>query len=148
LPAWPEPMQNSRHEYALLGATYAVLACLGVMLGVIGAFLVPAGIVGGFLGLSTLVAGAGNLFAGSLGGFGTGSRGGAIAPLVGWFLAVGVLSTFSPGGDVVIPGGLPNDPGVVHAGVTFMLTGLVASIVTIVLTSRYTGRANPPKSLP
>jgi hypothetical protein len=117
------------------------------MLGTVGAFLVPAGVVGGFIGLSTLVAVPGNLFASTLGAFGTRTTAGAVAPAVGWFVAVGVLSTLSPGGDVVIPGGLPNDPGVVHAGVTFMLTGLVASIVTIVLSSRFTGHPNPPKSL-
>ena len=55
--------------------------------------------------------------------------------------------TFSPGGDVVIPGGLPNDPGVVHAGLTFMATGLIRSLATIVLTSRFTGRVISPKSL-
>jgi hypothetical protein len=126
---------------------YAVLAGLGVMLGTVGCFLVPDGIVGGFLGLSTLVAVAGNLFVGVLGAAGIGSRAGAIAPFAGWFIAVGGFSSFSPGGDVVIPGSLPADPGVVHAGLTFMLTGLLASIVTIVLTSRYTERTNPPKSL-
>ena len=129
-------------------ASYAVLAALGLMLGTLGAFLVPAGIVGGFIGLSALVAVAGNLFTGALGGWGTQSVGGAIAPFAGWFVAVGVLTTVSPGGDVVIPGALPNDPGVVHAGLTFMLGGLMASVVTIVLTSRFTARGISPKSLP
>lgn len=132
----------------MLGATYVVLAGLGVLLGTIGAFLVPDGIVGGFLSLATLVAVVGNLFVGLLGVSATASTGGAYATFVGWFVAVGAFVTLSPGGDVVIPGGLPNDPGVVHAGATFMIAGLVASIVTIVLSSRYTARMNPPKSLP
>ena len=141
-------MSTSRFGYALLGVSYLALAALGVMLGTIGSFLVPAGIVAGFLGVSTLVAVAGNLVAGLLGGIGTASVGGAIVPFAGWFAVLFVLNAYSPGGDVVIPGGLPNDPGVVHAGVTFMLTGLVTSIITIVITSRYTARANRPKSLP
>ncbi|HEX3706300.1 MAG TPA: hypothetical protein VHV76_06685 [Mycobacteriales bacterium] len=135
-------------DNALRFATYALFAGFGILLGTIGAFLVPDGIVGGFLSLATLVAVAGNVFVGLLGLSATGSAGGAFAALAGWFVAVGAFATFSPGGDVVIPGGLANDPGVVHAGVTFMIAGLVGSVVTIVLTSRYTARVNPPKSLP
>jgi hypothetical protein len=134
-------------EAALRYASCLMLAALGVMLGTLGTFLVPAGIVGGFVGLSALVAVAGNLFTGLLGGFGLRSTAGAIAPFAGWIVAVGAFVTFSPGGDVVIPGGLPNDPGVVHAGLTFMATGLVSSLATIVLTSRFTGRVISPKSL-
>jgi hypothetical protein len=134
-------------DHSVRIATYAVLVALGGMLATLGAFLVPAGIVGGFIGLSALVAVAGNLFTGLLGGWGVGTTAGAVAPFAGWFVAVGVLTTVSPGGDVVIPGALPNDPGVVHAGLTFMLGGLVASIVTIVLTSRFTARVISPKSL-
>lgn len=141
-------MPNTRGEQVAAYASYVVLAALGLLLGTVGAFLVPAGIVGGFLGISTLVAVLGNLVAGLLGGFGTASKGGAYAPFAGWFLAVLILNSVAPGGDVVFAGRLPADPGVVRAGYAFMIAGLVASIVTIVLTSRYTARLIAPKSQP
>jgi hypothetical protein len=52
-----------------------------------------------------------------------------------------------PGGDVVIPGRLPSDPGVVAAGLATLMAGLLASIVPIPLASRYTTRVNRPKGL-
>ena len=130
-------------------ATYAVLGGAGALAGVIGTFLVPQQ-VGRFGYLSSVVAVGGNLMIGMIGGWGTGRVGGALAPFSGWFIAVGMLATepfVARGGDVVIPGSLGSAPGVVHAAWAFMGLGVVASIVPILLTSRYTARVNPPKSL-
>jgi hypothetical protein len=129
--------------------TYVVLFALGVLTGVVGTFLVPERI-GSFGYLSTILGVGGNLVVGLLGGIGTATRRGAFAPFLGWFVAVGLLVTepiVSKGGDIVIPGTLGNAPGVVHAGVAFMAAGVVAAVLPIVITSRYTERAKTPKSL-
>lgn len=141
-------MPVGRAEQTWLIATYLVLAALGALLGVLGSFLVPQRLFGGVEGISVLVALAGNLATGLIGGVGTSTRAGAVAPAIGWVLAVGTLTSVAPGGDVVIPGGLPVDPGVPKAGLAFLLVGLVAAVVPIPLTSRYTERVNTPKSLP
>jgi hypothetical protein len=139
---------TSPFEPVLRYATYVVLVWLGVLAGTIGTFLVPGMTVGGFLGLSTLVAVAGNAFLGLLGGFGVGTTAGAAAPLAGWIAVVLAVNVYFPGGDVIIPGALGGAPDVVHAGFAFMIGGVAASIVPIVLTSRYTERVKTPKSLP
>mgnify|MGYP001546014730 FL=1 len=87
----------------------------------------------------------GNLAVGLLGGRGTVTTAGAVAPAVGWFAGIATVTVVAPGGDVVIPGGLPADPGVVVVGMVTLLGGLLASIVPIALTSRYTARVNRPK---
>jgi hypothetical protein len=135
-------------ERVLLGATFVVLFAVGVLTGVVGTFLVPEQ-VGSFGYLSAVLAVVGNLTMGLLGGFGTLTVAGAVTPLLGWFIAVLALATepfVSKGGDVVIPGTLGNAPGVVHVGVAFMVAGVIASVVSIVITSRFTERANTPKS--
>jgi len=135
-------------ERALLIATYGVLCAVGVLLATIEAFLVPARLTGGIEGLSAVMAVVGNLGIGLLGGFGTRTTAGAVAPAVGWLVVMFVLAVYAPpGGDVVIPGRLPSDPGVVAAGVVTLMAGLLASIVPIPLSSRYTTRVNPPKGL-
>lgn len=126
-----------------------MLATLGLLTGTVGAFLVPQR-VDGFGALAAVIAVAGNLVAGLLGGIGTGRRAGAVAPLVGWFVAVGLLvvePVTSRGGDVVIPGELANAPGVVHVGYAFLVAGVVGSVVPILLSSRYTERVKAPKSI-
>lgn len=137
--------ERARFDAALLAATYVVLFAVGVLLATFEAFLVPQRFAGGLEGLSILIALFGNPGVGLLGGFGTGTPAGAAAPAVGWFLTMATLSIFAPGGDVVIPGGLPADPGVVWVGTITLLGGLLTSIVPIALTSRYTRRVNPPK---
>lgn len=142
-------MQGGRAEETLRVATYAVLAAVGVLAGVVGCFLVPEQ-VGGFGYLAAVIAAAGNLTVGLIGGLGTQRVGGAIAPFVGWLLSVGLLVTepfVSRGGDVVIPGSLGNAHDVVYAGFAFMSAGVVAAVAPILLTSRYTERVNAPKSI-
>jgi hypothetical protein len=140
--------QRSLWELVLLAATCLVLFGVGVALAVVEAFLVSQRLFGGLEGLSALIAVFGNLAVGLLGGFGTATRAGAASPAIGWFVTMATLSIFAPGGDVVIPGQLPADPGVVVVGTVTLLGGLLASIVPIALTGRYTSRVNPPKGNP
>jgi hypothetical protein len=123
-------------ELVVLLATYVVLAAIGVVLAVIEAFLVPQRMFGGIEGLSAVLAFVGNVAVGSLGGIGTRTTTGAILPIASWFVAVGVLTTYSPGGDVVIAGKLPADPGVVVAGTAFLILGILAGGVALVVTVR------------
>ena len=129
----------------LLAVTYVVLFGVGVLAATIEAFLVPQRVAGGVEGLSAVLAVAGNLAIGLRGGLGTGTTAGAIAPAAGWFAAIATVTVVAPGGDVVIPGALPVDSGVVVVGVVTLLGGLLASIVPIALTGRYTTRVNRPK---
>jgi hypothetical protein len=131
----------------LLLATYVVLAAIGLVLGVIEAFLVPQRIFGGVEGLSAVLAFVGNAIVGSLGGVGTRTMVGAIVPIASWFVAVGALTVYAPGGDVVIAGKLPTDPGVVVTGTAFLILGILAGGVALVVTSHYTRRVNAPTPL-
>ncbi|HVX68971.1 MAG TPA: hypothetical protein VHA79_04710 [Mycobacteriales bacterium] len=140
-----EQEQPAPRGRPLLIATYVVLGCVGVLMATIEAFLVPQRLMGGVEGLSALLAVLGNLAVGLLGGRGTVTTAGAVAPAVGWFAGIATVTVVAPGGDVVIPGGLPADPGVVVVGMVTLLGGLLASIVPIALTSRYTARVNRPK---
>jgi hypothetical protein len=129
----------------LLISTYVLLFGVGLLAGTNEAFLVPQRLGGGIEGLAAAIAVAGNLAVGMLGGMGTRTTAGAIAPAVGWFVALATVTVVAPGGDIVIPGALPADPGVVVVGMITLLGGLLASIVPIALTGRYTARVNWPK---
>jgi hypothetical protein len=139
-------------ELGLLLATYVVLAAIGVMLAVIEAFLVPQRLLNGVEGLSAVGAFVGNLVVGSLGGIGTRTMVGAIVPVASWFVALGVITVYAPGGDVVIAGKLPADPGVVVTGMAMLIAGVLGGAIALVLTaryakSRYTRRVNAPTPL-
>jgi hypothetical protein len=129
----------------VLVATYIVLFGVGVLAGTTEAFLIPLRLPGGLEGLAAALAVIGNLGVGLLGGLGTGTTAGAVAPAAGWFAALATVTVVAPGGDVVIPGSLPADPGIVVVGMVTLLGGLLASIVPIALTGRYTARVNRPK---
>jgi hypothetical protein len=133
-------------ERVITLATYVVLAAMGALLGVIGAFLVPARILGGVEGLSVVLAFGGNALLGVFGGLGTRSLAGAIAPTVGWFVAVGVLTVFGPGGDVVLAGRLPADPGVVVVGDAFLFVGVVSGALAMLITAYFIRRGKTPTS--
>jgi hypothetical protein len=134
-------------DRAFLFATYLLLALVGVLLGVIETFLVPLRLFSGLEGLSILLAFVGNALVGSFGGLGTRTMGGAIAPIAGWFAAVGVLAVVAPGGDVVLAGKLPVDPGVVVVGMAFLFSGVIAGAVALVVTVRYTKHRIAPTPL-
>jgi hypothetical protein len=118
-----------------------VLIAVGGLLGLFGAFLVPVRLGHGVEGLAAVV---GNLAIGLLGGYGRRSSMGALLPGVGWFLVVAAISVLSPGGDVIIPGSLPVDPGVPYVGYAFLVLGIVGVIAAMSATSLYTRRREPP----
>jgi hypothetical protein len=124
-----------------------VLFAIGGLLGVIGCFLVPLRLGGGVEGLAIGIALIGNFGTGLLGGLGNRSVRSAVAPGLGWFLAVGVIASVAPGGDVIIPGKLPVDPGVVTVGEAFLILGVVGAIAALVVTSFYTRRPDAPTHL-
>jgi hypothetical protein len=131
----------------LLGvAAHVALLLLGALLGVWGVFLVPLRLPGGVEGLAVVLAGVTNLAAARLGGFGLGTALAAAMPGIGWLLAVLVLNGL-PGhqGDVLVPGRLAVDPGIVVVGTGFLLVGAVAAIAGTVWASRSLGPlATPP----
>jgi hypothetical protein len=135
---------SSRLDRGTVAATYVVLLLAGGMLGVIGTFLVPLRL-DGVPGLSIALAIAGNVGAGLLGGLGAGSGVGAASPGVGWLITTGVLTTFGPGGDVILPGSLGSDPAIPRVGTTFLIVGIVAAVVPVVLTTRSARRAQPSR---
>lgn len=128
----------------MLVATCAVLVAIGVVLGVIEAFLVPQRLFGGVEGLSAALALLGNALVGSFAGIGTRSTTGPVCFLAGWIVSLGVLIVYAPGGDVIIPGALPSDPGVVDAGMAYLILGIFGGGIALLVTSRYTKRVDPP----
>jgi hypothetical protein len=133
-------------ERVVTVAIYVVLAVMSALLGVIGAFLVPSRVFGDVEGVSVVLAFVGNAALGMLGGLGTRSLAGAIAPTVGWFVAVGVLTVFGPGGDVVLAGKLPDDPGVVTVGDAFLFVGILSGALAMLATAYFIRRGNKPTS--
>jgi hypothetical protein len=134
----------SRREQVVLAVTVLVLIAAGVVTGVVEAYLVPQRVFSGTEGLAVVLAFTGNAVIGAFAGVGTRTAIAAAAPLVGWFGAVALLSTTGPGGDVILPGSLPNDPGVVHVASLLLLGGIAGGGLALLLTSLYTRRANPP----
>jgi hypothetical protein len=133
-------------ERSVLAVTYVVLAGIGVLSGGLEAFLVPQRLPHGVEGLSVVLAVVGNIGFGVLGGIGTKTLAGALVPAFGWFVTVGFISAYAPGGDVILPGTLPVDPGVTHVTTAFLILGLLASGIAVVLTLRYTKRSDQPTS--
>jgi hypothetical protein len=121
-----------------------VLLLIGGLLGLIGCFLVPLRLGGGVEGLAIGIALIGNFGSGLLGGLGNRSMRSALAPGLGWFLVVGVLSSVARGGDVLIPGKLPVDPGVVTVGEAFLIVGVAGAIAALMVTAFYTRRPDAP----
>lgn len=131
----------------MLAVTYVVLAATGVVAAVIEGFLVPQRLPHGVEGLAVVLTVAGNLVVGLIGGIGTRTVAGALVPLVAWFFMVGFLMSYGPGGDVILPGGLAVDPGIPRVTIAFLLLGVIAGCLAVVLTLRYTRRADEPTSL-
>jgi hypothetical protein len=132
----------------MLIATYVVLVAIGLLLGVIECFLVPQRVFGGVEGLSALLGFVGNAAVGTFGGLGTRSPGGVFATAGGWFTAIAVFGFIpGPGGDIIIPGRLPADPGVVDVGLGLVVLGIFGAGIALLLTSRYTKRVIAPTPL-
>ena len=117
----------------LVVAGHAALLLLGAALAVWGMFLVPLRLAGGIEGLSVLIAIVGNVGAARLGGFGFGTPLAAAMPGIGWLVAVLVLAGGLPGHelDVLLPGKLAVDPGIVAVGSGFMFGGALAALAGV-----------------
>jgi hypothetical protein len=137
---------SSSIERSIQIATCVVLFVAGALLGTIETFLVPQRIFGGLEGLAVLLAFGGNTILGSIGGIGTRSMAGAAAPLVGWFIAVATFTFISIRGDVVVPGKLPSDPGIVVVGEAALALGLLGALVAVFATMYFTLRREAPTS--
>jgi hypothetical protein len=133
-------------ERGVLAATYVVLAAVGVLTGVLGCFLVPQRLFGGVEGLSVVLAVVGNAGIGTAAGIATRQFAGAVVPVMGWFLTVGFVTVYMPGGDVILPGRLQQDPGVTHVTTAFLILGVLAGALALVVTAHYTRRAKTPTS--
>ncbi|MFF4469598.1 DUF6113 family protein [Streptomyces sp. NPDC001599] len=101
-------------------ALYAGLFVLGAVLGVAGALLQPAWFPGGLL--LALAAEAG-LCLGA--GRAVGRRGGAVAPALGWALAVVLLTTSRPEGDFLFAAGA--------GSYVFLLGGIAVAVICATL---------------
>ena len=120
----------------LVVAGHAALLVLGVALGLWGVFLVPLRLPGGIEGLSVVIAVVGNLAAARLGGFGFATPLAAAMPGIGWLLCVVVLLGGLPGlsshaEDVLVPGRLPADPGIVAVGAGWVFGGALAALAGV-----------------
>ncbi len=120
----------------------AALFCLGAVLGLWGAFLVPLHLLGAY-GWSVGIALVGNLALPVLGAAGTGRLAGAFVPAAGWLVAVG-FTTWSPGGDVILPSSVGGAPGVGDTGSLFPLVGMAAAGLGIVWAQRRLSRPPAP----
>ena len=123
-------------DNVLVVAGHAALLLLGAALGVWGLFLVPLRLPGGIEGLAVLIAVGGNLGAARLGGFGFATPLAAAMPGLGWLLSVMVLIGGLPGlashaQDVLLPGSLPADPGVVAVGLGWLAGGVLAALAGV-----------------
>ena len=141
----------ARGDRLILVATYVTLGLLGAAIGVWGAFLVPLRLFGHVEGLADVVGFVGVVLAGCLGGLGLRSAPAAVIPGVGWILAFLALG-YGPGGDVVIPGKLGNDPGVAVVGEVYIAAGFLGTLVSALLVARrlrrFTSDPNGPTPQP
>jgi hypothetical protein len=133
-------------ERVVLVATYVVLAAIGVVAATIESFLIPLRLPHGIEGLSAALAFFGNLAIGTAAGLALRTRAAATVTTAAWFVTIGVLTLYSPGGDVIMPGRLPVDPGVTKVVPAFLVFGIVGGLLALVITARYIARPNPPTS--
>jgi hypothetical protein len=99
------------------------------------AFLVPLRLFGGVEGLVVVMAAIGNAGLGMLASFGLDHRSAALAPGLGWFVAASYFTFVGHGGDVVVPGGLANDPGVVWVGLLWYFLGVGGFGVALIVSA-------------
>jgi hypothetical protein len=135
----------------LVVAGHAALVLLGAALGVWGTFLVPVRIAGGVEGVSVIIAVVGNIAAARLGGFGFGTPLAAAMPGIGWLIAVLTLAGGLPGmsghdQDVLLPGKLPVDPGIVFVGTGFLFAGAVAALAGVLWAAHRIHSATTPSA--
>ena len=124
----------------LVAADLALLAA-GVMLGVWAAFLVPLRLFGHVEGLSDVLALAGTFGLGWLGAYGTGTVVASIIPGLGLLPVAIAAGGNGPGGDLVVPGQLGDDPGVGVVGTLFVFAGLAGLVAAVIVATRRTRHA-------
>jgi hypothetical protein len=62
-------------------------------------------------------------------------------PGIGWLIGVLLVGSYvRPADEVVIPGKLPQDPGIATVGNLYLLLGAVGAVVAILLANRDRGR--------
>ncbi|KOV59524.1 DUF6113 family protein [Streptomyces sp. MMG1121] len=101
-------------------AAHAGLFLLGALVGFAGTLVQAAWFPGGLL---LALVGAAGLFLG--GSYATGGRGGAVAPVAGWIIAVVLLTTSRPEGDFLFSAG--------GGSYLFLLGGMVLAVICATL---------------
>jgi hypothetical protein len=114
----PEPVRDPAF---LTGALYGVLAVLGLLLGVIGSF--EFGWSAGGFPVAALVWSLVNLAVFRAAGWALNGKLGATVPAVFWLIAVLVLSSRRPEGDLVVTGTTP--------GYVFIFGGAIAAVIAV-----------------
>ncbi|MFE3635850.1 DUF6113 family protein [Streptomyces cellostaticus] len=119
----PNPVQPLWRSPAGLFAAYAGLLVLGAVVGLAGALVQGAWFPGGLL---LALAGAAGLFLG--GAYALRGRGGAVAPVTGWIVAVILLTTSRPEGDFLFSAGL--------GSYLFLFGGMAVAVICATLGPR------------
>jgi hypothetical protein len=138
--------RRSRADLAVGGLLFA----LGLAYGTWAVYLVPFRLWDGLEGLSLVVTVAGNLLVGWLSVWCLQYVKAALWPVAGWLVATGAMAlVVGPGGDIVVPGGLPYDPGVPVVGELNWLAGLISAglalvVGTLTAGGGFTRRVRPP----
>ena len=116
------------------------LLAAGVAVGVWAAFLVPLRLFGHIEGLSDVLALLGTFGLGWFGAWGTETVVASIIPGLGLLPVAITASGNGPGGDLVVPGKLGDDPGVGVVGSLFVFAGLAGLVAAVIVASRKSRR--------
>ncbi|GHE04519.1 DUF6113 family protein [Streptomyces alanosinicus] len=117
---------------AARAAAYAGLFVLGGVVGLAGTLVQAAWFPGGLL---LALAGAAGLFLG--GAYATGGRGGAVAPVAGWIVAVVLLTAARPEGDFLFAAG--------GSSYVFLLGGMALAVICATLGAGRQPRGGPAR---
>ncbi|KUN02334.1 hypothetical protein AQI95_26245 [Streptomyces yokosukanensis] len=113
-------------------AAHAGLFLLGAVTGLAGTLVQAAWFPGGLL---LALVGAAGLFLG--GAYATGGRGGAVAPVAGWIVAVVLLTTARPEGDFLFAAG--------GTSYLFLLGGMALAVICATLGAGRQPRGGPAR---
>lgn len=130
-------MEGERRDRFPLWLVYVALFLLGGALGTWGAFLVPLRLPGGVEGCADVIAVVGNVAVGVLAARGAGTVVAAAMPGIGWLVSVMIFSGVArPSDEVIIPGRLGTDPGIVTVGTIFLFAGALGAVAAVLLAAR------------
>lgn len=130
-------ISDHQKQLSFLVAADLCLLAAGVMLGVWSAFLVPLRLFGHIEGLSDVLALVGTFGLGWFGSWGTGTVLASIIPGLGLLPVAIAAGGNGPGGDLVVPGKLGDDPGVGVVGSLFVFAGLAGLVAAVVVANRF-----------